>query len=868
MDAGALGAARWRRLRPLLDELLELEGDARPARLEQIARDEPELSADLQRLLVHHDRTAGIDRTDLGEAIVGLRAELLQDGPMSRAGPWQLETRVGVGGMGEVWRAHRVEGGYEQVAALKLVRAGIESELLRTRFELERRILARLEHPAIARLLDGGRTEDGRPYFAMEFVDGEPINVWVERTRPGTDDLLRLFVQICDAVDYAHRNLIVHRDLKPSNILVDGEGRPRLLDFGIAKLLDEEAEGQATQFRALTPAYAAPEQFAGSAVTTATDVYALGLILYEAIAGVLPVERSGGAAFDALAQVEVHTGPVRRQAERQSEQPPRLRHLGRDLDAIVLNALRRDSARRYPSAAALAEDLRRLLEGQPVSARPDTFGYRVRRFVGRHRSAVTAATVALLALLSGFGVALWQAQLAHQTATRLEAEMRRAEAESRRAELARDFLIELVEAGNPNLVGGDARRTVREMLLSAAEKLDARLTEEPLAQAELRLAVARALRAHGEPGPGLSLVDAAMLALDREVPPDPVLLGAALQTRASFRAGAGDYSAAEVDVQRALGLFRSVPDHPGVQELQRAARSTLALIYNATARQREALDLRREDLAERSRALGADHPDLAPAWYNLGFSNYRADRFEEARLALLRSEAIMSAAGGEQAVSPRRVYVWLMLAQALAAGNRFGEAESWLARTEATLDAGLAQDRPDLRVLSLHTRLNVAWLGGQRAEALAVGARLWAQFEADPSADLGYSALHWATVLLAEGRETEAEAVVQRGLAQSQARRGAEDPLTLQLQAAALITAHRRHGRAEDLAALVQLAADLRLADSRRPLGQLAAWLAQALQGSDPEAAVRWGSEADAALRSVYGADHPWTRSRAGTLAR
>ena len=808
-----------------------------------------------------------LDRFRTGQALRGQLLRELVDGAgvPARAGPWCLDERIGIGGMGEVWRAHRVEGGFEQVAALKLVRAGIDSELLRKRFEQERRILARLEHPAIARLLDGGLTEDGRPFFAMEFVDGESIDAWAARVQPAPERVLRLFVGICGAVDFAHRNLVVHRDLKPSNILIDADGRPKLLDFGIAKLLDEEADGSATQLRALTPAYAAPEQFNANPITTATDVYALGLILYQMIAGSLPAERDTGKELGALAEVEISTGPVRRSARRETAVPSSLNAIGRDLDAIVLKALHLDPARRYPSAAALSDDLCRLLDGLPVSARPDTVGYRTRRFVRRHRNAVAAAGMALFALVAGLGVALWQAQVAQRSAARLQVEMQRAEAASLRAEAARDFLLELVEAGNPNLVGGDVRRTVREMLLSASAKIERRFAGEPLAQAELRLSVARALRAHGEPGAALELVETTLAQLGEAAPVDPVLLGTGLQTRASLHAAAGEFAAADTDVERALTLLRQAPESPAAREQQRAAHSTLALIYSATGRERAALDLRRADLEERSRELGETHPDLAPAWYNLGVSNFRAERFAEALADLQRSEAILAAAGSAQTVSPRRLYVWLMLAQTLAALDRFAEADTWLQRAQALLDEGVARERPDLDLMTLKCRIIVAWLGMRRDEASRLLAQARDRLVKDEQADAGFLALHWAGILLAEGRNVEAEAVAGRALAQISERRGEADLVARHLRAAKLHAGYLQRRQAADLAELQDLAEALRDAPTRRQFGQVAAWLAQALKASDPAAAARWGSEAEAALAAAYGADHPWTRARAGT---
>jgi eukaryotic-like serine/threonine-protein kinase len=427
---------QWAAAREQFRRLCDLPRDERRAALQALRATDAALAKYVEELLAGD---SGMDDDLLG-AVDTLRDDFesaLTTSTTPRAGPWRLDRRIGHGGMGEVWRAQREVGGFEQVAALKLLKRGMDSEAMLARFLQERRILARLEHPWIARLLDGGITADGRPYFAMELVQGEPITDYVARCQPSLPALVELFLHICAAVEFAHRNLVVHRDLKPSNILVDASGEPRLLDFGIAKLIEAGDEADpptltAAHLRVMTPAYAAPEQLIGDAVTTATDVYSLGLILYELITGALPPQRGNRDPQAASPPAEVTIGPcqaLRRQPGSDTEAMRRLRavrDVQRDLDAIVLTALRHDPARRYTSVAAFSADLSRLLDGRQVSARPDSLAYSAWRLLRRHQAAFAAGALALVALLIGFGVAVWQARIANEALQHARIEMQRA----------------------------------------------------------------------------------------------------------------------------------------------------------------------------------------------------------------------------------------------------------------------------------------------------------------------------------------------------------------------------------------------------------------------------------------------------------
>ncbi|MEM6327817.1 MAG: serine/threonine-protein kinase, partial [Bacteroidota bacterium] len=419
------------------------------------------------------------------EAARRLLATLEPDGPLDRpvseretaltplgttVGPWRLVDVVGEGGMGVVYRAQRADGAYDREVALKRLRPGPDTAGLAARLRSEQQILARLEHPGIARLYDGGVDEQGVPYLVMELVDGQPITAHADAARLGVRERVALAADVCDAVAYAHQRLVVHRDLKPSNVLVGRTteaGRVKLLDFGIAKLLDTEAGDQLTRTHvAVTPAYAAPEQVLGREVTTATDVYALGVLLYELLAGQRPYDLSDSTAAQAE-RIIVETVPPPPSSVAPAD---RARAVRGDLDTVVLKALAKEPERRYPTAQALADDLRRHLAGLAVEARPATAAYRLGRFVRRHRVLAGATVAVLLAVVGGAGAALWQA--------------REARAEAAKAEAVQEFLVGMLAAANPEIDGRDVR--VADLLDQAAADLDSSFADQPEVQIAAR----------------------------------------------------------------------------------------------------------------------------------------------------------------------------------------------------------------------------------------------------------------------------------------------------------------------------------------------------------------------------------------------
>ena len=386
----------------------------------------------------------------------------------TRIGPYRIVGEAGHGGMGTVYLAERDEP-YHQRVALKLVRGAVslDDHLVR-RFIEERQILASLEHPRIARLLDGGITAEGLPWFALEYIEGIPIDRYVEQHRSPIEARIELFLAVCDAVQYAHRHLVVHRDLKPSNILVTADGQVKLLDFGIAKLVagGQHAETR-TGLRLMTPEYASPEQVRGEPVTVASDVYSLGVLLYELLTSRRPYRLTGPAPL------ELERAVLEQEPQRPSSVAgnPRLRRrLRGDLDTIALTALRKEPARRYQSVEQLATDLTRHLTGLPVTARPDRLGYRAGKFVRRHRVGVAAGIALFLSLLGGLAATLWQS--------------REATREAARAERVTEFLISIFREADPEHTLGQ-EVTARELLQRGERRLDSVLVGEPGLQARL-----------------------------------------------------------------------------------------------------------------------------------------------------------------------------------------------------------------------------------------------------------------------------------------------------------------------------------------------------------------------------------------------
>jgi serine/threonine-protein kinase len=496
-----LSAGTWTTLSKLLDEALDLPPDERAGWLEQVTRTQPEIAPALQKLLAAHasDETADVLRQlpalDMPESPrPDANASSSTGGLVAgeRVGPYRLVRELGGGGMADVWLAERADGAFTREVALKLPLITRLRRDLAARFARERDILARLEHPHIARLYDAGISAEGLPYLAMEYVAGQPITAYCDSLRADVTTRLKLFRQVLDAVQYAHANLIVHRDLKPSNILVTGEGQARLLDFGIAKLLAEDETAQETQLtrlsgRALTPDYASPEQILGQPLTIATDVYSLGVVLFELLTGNRPYKlKLESAAQLELAILNAEAAKpssavdANAAAARGATVQQLARTLSGDLDTIVLKALAKEPAARYGTVSAFAEDLQRFSEGRAVLARPASFWYRSRKFVRRNKYAVGAATAACTLLLASTAVSLWQARVAREQAAA-------AAREAQRAEAVQNFVLDIFRANSDQQQDPARARstTARELLDLGTERLQSALQDEPESRAQV-----------------------------------------------------------------------------------------------------------------------------------------------------------------------------------------------------------------------------------------------------------------------------------------------------------------------------------------------------------------------------------------------
>lgn len=476
--------SEWLRVEAILDEALDLPPDEREALLLERCGDDDQLRARVARLLAacassrdHFETPPSVP----AQVFAGLRARGVGTTPGEPGGEppegaggrdrltagdvvgaYEIVELLGRGGMGVVYRARRADGAFDRMVALKVVKRGMDTDEILARFHQERAILARLQHPSIATLLDGGVTATGLPYFVMELVQGEPIDQWCIGQQPDLRARIRLFLQVCDAVAYAHRSLVVHRDLKPSNIFVLPDGQPKLLDFGIAKLLQDEGLDGLTAVAGarLTPDYAAPEQVLGQPTTTAADVYALGVILYELLAGSRPYRAEGSVAE---VERQITRGAVALPSR--TAPSPVARQLRGDLDAIVMKAMSKEPERRFASVEALSQDLTRFLEGRTVEARPDSLGYRVRKFVARNRLPVGLGLAAGLALVAG---AVSSSVLAYVA----DRERAQREVEAERARAARDFVVDLFAGLDPEQLEGRTTFTRDEIVALGIRNLD------------------------------------------------------------------------------------------------------------------------------------------------------------------------------------------------------------------------------------------------------------------------------------------------------------------------------------------------------------------------------------------------------------
>ncbi len=778
------GKSTLREAVEIFSEIVDLPAAEIEQRLARVEASNPAV-ADRVRGLLTSDRAAGsFLEKDAGayaqsffEGSAEPEPEELAGSIGETVGSYRLVSLLGRGGMGEVWVAQRVDGQFEQRVALKLLKRGIDSEGVRRRFLQERQLLAQLDHPNTARLLDGGTAADGRPFFVMELVSGQPITDYCRHRDLPLEARLALIATCGDAVAAAHRRLVVHRDIKPSNVLVDQEGRVKLLDFGIAKVLSEE-DGRSgdpstrVDERILTPTYAAPEQILGEPMTTATDVYGLGAVLYELLTGTPPHTRKAASAALLASQVERETveKPSRAVLTTSPGGSPRegrrlSKRLQGDVDAIVQKALRREPERRYASAAEMAEDIRRSLSGQRIQARPDTVAYRARKFVGRHRAGVAAAVLVLLALVAGLTAALWQARVAQGNA-------RRAERNARRAERVQGFLIDLFKGSDPNQTGGE-KVTARQLLAVGTRRIEKELAAEPAVQAALYDAIAQIQLSLGALPEAKSLARRALAERRRALGADDPATDLSRLTLAEIDSELAEEEAAERELRALLPRLTAAYGADGSETL-RAKQALASVLLNRTKND-EALGLATELVASRRRNDDGS-AKMASSLLLLGLIEENSSRFDDAESLYREAVALYERTVGPD--NPQTAEALWSLAELHAFRGRRGEAEQEFERALAVERKSVGEKNPllastliDLGSLYMNER-RYSEADASLKEALGIYRTLDHPDAADALRILGVS-------LINQERYSEAERQLEEAVAFSKSKLGPSHQVTM-----------------------------------------------------------------------------------------
>ena len=738
---------RWREVRAAFDSLAPLSPAERDIALSALAERDAELARETLSLLAAEARDAQFLTTPAGGA-ADRRGELI--------GPWELLSPLGEGGMGQVFLARRADASFDKLVAVKFVHADLLSPLLRERFAAERQALAALEHPGIARLLDGGESAGGEPYLVLEYVEGRSLLAFATERDLSRRERLGLFLQILAAVAHAHSHLIVHRDIKPSNILVTAQGEAKLLDFGVAKILspiDGPAGVTRTSLRALTPEYASPEQVLGGATTTATDVYSLGVVLFELLTGRRPYRVPTGAPEE-WAEAALHQEVAR---------APEVRG---DLDAILRKALRKSPQERYATVDAFADDLRRHLDGRPVAARRGSLAYRTTKFAGRHRGALAATAMALAVLATTIAGA----------GTRLRRERDRATVEAATAQSVAEFLAALFRNADPARTRG-AKLTAREILDQGAQRIELDLAEQPLVRARLLMVLGAVYRDLGLLDRAQPLLDRALDTSERQTPPDELAVAAVLTELGLLDRMQGETERARPRLERALEIRerRLGTDHLEVGRTL-STLGTVCRLSGDAAQARTFLE-RAVEIVLRQ----APESSEAGKWQsNLGLIYQDAGELEAARQAFARATEILERAEGPE--SPFVAMSLDNLGSVLRTLGRPAEALPLLERARGIVEHtwGAAHPQFGNALNSLGDALSDL---GRNAEALP----LFRQATAVYSAALGpdHSFVAWplrneGEALLALGRAPEALPLFERALAIRQEAYGEAHPETAQ----------------------------------------------------------------------------------------
>ena len=790
--------ATWPTLSRLLDDYLDLPIEARAAWLDSLGPEYSDLLPALRQLLA---LPANADE-DFLRTLPKLEEPSLVLTAGQRLGPYRIHSVIGQGGMGVVYRAERDDGKFEQRVAIKVVSSGLSTPAFIERFHQEYRILASLEHPNIARLLDAGATEDGLQYFVMEYIEGRAIDRFCAERKLSVRERLRLILPVCDAVQFAHQNLIVHRDLKPDNILVTEQGIPKLLDFGIARVLTEAPGRNEATVMAMTPSYASPEQVRGEPIGTATDVYSLGCVVYKLLTGVAPHQLQGKSPAES----------VRLICEEEPRPPSELnRELDRDQDKILQTAMRKETQGRYRSVEQFAADLGRYLSNEPVLARPATAGYRLQKYVRRHRIGVAVAT-GLVLLLAGF--AAIQA-----------AQVRRITRERDRADQVTRFMSAMFKVSDPSQARGNSV-TAREILDRASKDIDSGLARDPELQAQM------------------------------------------MSVMGQVYGNLGLYPRAEELLKRTLDIRRRALGPSHTQTL--SSMDDLALNLNREGRFGEAEKVLRETLDQRRRILGRQHPDTLGSMSNLANTINVQGRYAEAESMFRETiDQQRRVLGAEHLETLRSM---TSLANTVGREGRYAEAEKLLRETVDIERRVLGPEHPDT-MRSMANLGNVLIHEGEFAEAEKIESEtldiqrrvLGPEHPATlvTMTDLGMSVRE-------QGRSAEAEKLQTQALDIQRRVLGPEHPTTLRSMniLSSTLNSEGRYGEAEKLMRdTLDIQRRILGPEHQETLGTRGNLAKTLLREGRIEEADKFEQETLAIRRRVLGPQHPDTAESMYNLA-
>jgi serine/threonine-protein kinase len=815
----------WIELSDWFDRLSDLPPAQQASRLVELERERPDLAARLSAMLTADRVQASVLELSVSDLLPHLQDNLASESwetrPGQVVGRYRLLEPIGSGGMGEVWRAERADGEFRQVVALKLLKRGIDTQAVLRRFRQERSILARLDHPNIVHVLDGGMSEDGRPYYVMPCVDGMPLTEFAAARTLDVRARIALVATLADAVSYAHAQLIVHRDIKPGNAIVDTAGTPHLLDFGIAKLLEDTGDQSltGTGTRLLSPAYAAPEQILGQPVGTAADVYALGVLLYELVTGALPHRRhsrdpavlaaglaqeTGDRASLALAGVQDLARLYGPAADRRRL----VREVAGDLELILARALKPEPDRRYATAAAFADDLRRYLAGRAVQARPDSRRYRLRRFVMRNRLAVAATAIVLLSLLGGLGGALWQARIARQAADQAQRAESFALQQAGLAAAVSEFLIrDVIQSANP--YGGVLDIGLAEALIRAGDDIDARFEGKPRLAGVIHRELASALLLAGQSAPAAKHAERAHAVLVAAVPDDDPDLQQARLTLGQVLHAGDDHARARALYEAGLAALA-----PGAPERDRLPlQIALAGLDVEARRETEALATIATIEPAVRREFGAFSTQHLDALDHQLRALNQIDRFDE---AMTVAQALRLGAEQRFGVGHAQTLKWLQReAEVLLSLKRFPEALALISQACKAQVAALGADHPRTFICKMR-RGTVLFELGRFDEAAAEIEPVVAFNEQTRGPDSVQTWLSWiwlGRTLQHRGRLDEARALLERAQDEAIRVHGEGDALALPYRQVLGMFLHQTGALADALALREEV-----LAQSRRAL--------------------------------------------------